>query len=45
MQNIEMDSYDVANEAQVMFDAKEEVYVIEDDHVIMNDSGGRCFAY
>jgi hypothetical protein len=35
----------VANEALVMFDAKDEVYVIENDHVVINDSGGRCFAY
>lgn len=43
--NIELDSYDVTSRSKVMFDANEEVYVLEDDHVIMNDSGGRCLAY
>ncbi|TNV87578.1 hypothetical protein FGO68_gene12312 [Halteria grandinella] len=43
--NIELDSYDVTCQSKVIFDANEEVYVLENDHIIMNDSGGRCFAY
>ena len=43
--DIEVDSYDASPEAQVMFNSKGELYILESDHVVINKSGGRCFAY
>jgi len=28
-----------------MFDSKGEIYILENDHVIINSTGGCCFSY
>ena len=43
--DIEMDSYDVQPESQIMFDAKGDIFILEKDHVVINNWGGRCFSY
>jgi hypothetical protein len=43
--DIEMDSYDVQPESQIMFDSKGDIFILEKDHVVINNSGGRCFSY
>ena len=44
-QDIEEDSYDVSSKAQAMFDSNGEIYIMQEDHIIVNQSGGRCFSY
>ena len=43
--DIEIDSYDVQPESQLMFDSNGEIYILEKDHVVINNSGCRCFSY
>jgi hypothetical protein len=45
MADIEVDSYDVNPESQIMFDSNGETYILEKDHVIINKMGCQCFSY
>lgn len=43
--DIEIDSYDVLPESQIMFDSKGDIFILEKDHIVINNWGGRCFSY
>ena len=43
--DIEVDSYDVEPQSQIMFNSKGDMFLLDRDHVVINNSGGRCFAY
>lgn len=43
--DIEIDSYDVTPESQIMFDEKGDIFILDQDHVIINSSGCRCFSF
>ena len=45
MGDIEVDSYDVNPESQIMFDSNGDTYILEKDHVIINKMGCQCFSY
>jgi hypothetical protein len=44
MADIEIDSYDVQPESQIMFDSNGDIFILEKDHVIIN-KGCQCFSY
>lgn len=45
IQNIEHDSYDVANDSQMLFDQNGSMYILDSDYLVMGASGGRSFCY